>query len=100
MDVFECQYNFFIPHMASKYTRSVLAAECLDLHVIFFLKKKRKKASLCSSTEQTPELKKVEAETKSYCSLGCYLKPAPKGSQLTHVKMSKFTALKSIFTAQ
>lgn len=65
---------------------------------LFF--KKRKKASLCSSTEQTPELKKVEAETKSYCSLGCRLKLAPKGSQLTHVKMSKFTALKSIFTAQ
>lgn len=36
MDVFECQYNFFILHMVSKYTRSVLAAECLDLHVIFF----------------------------------------------------------------
>lgn len=96
MDVFECQYNFFILHMVSKYTRSVLAAECLDLHVIFFLKKNKES----SSTEQTPELKKVEAETKSYCSLGCRLKPAPKGSQLTHVKMSKFPALKGIFTAQ
>lgn len=41
MDVFECQYNFFILHMVSKYTRSVLAAECLDLHVIFFLKKNK-----------------------------------------------------------
>lgn len=61
MDVFECQYNFFILHMVSKYTRSVLAAECLDLHVIFFFKKNKES----SSTEQTPELKKVEAETKS-----------------------------------
>lgn len=69
---------FFILHMASKYTRSVLAAECLDLHVIFF--KKLKKASLCSSTEQTPELKKGGSRNKKLLFLGVPLEDSKRQS--------------------
>lgn len=92
--------QFFYPAHGFKIHQERFSCRVFRSTCDLFFFKKIKKASLCSSTEQTPELKKVEAETKSYCSLGCRLKPAPKGSQLTHVKMSKFTALKGIFTAQ
>lgn len=78
MDVFECQYNFFILHMASKYTRSILAAECLDLHVIFLKKNKNKESFFMQFHRANSRAEKGGSRNKKLLFLGVPLEAGSK----------------------